>query len=222
MPEVPAVPERTGLKAARGRRRQRRPRRIGPPRCLRPDGPLARQPSTTSNRAADRQTMAAAVAHVLDARRRAAGRSRDGHRQDAGLSDSGDPQPAARARVDWHQEPSGTDLFQGPSGAARRARHPVHRNADEGPRQLPVPSPPRSADRRREPGGARRLPADHPGVVEADRDRRSRRARGSARGPAVLERSRGNRRHLPGRRVPAIRRLLTSRACASAPPRPTS
>ena len=32
----------------------------------------------------------------------------------------GDPQPAARAGLDRHQEPAGADLLQGPSGAARR------------------------------------------------------------------------------------------------------
>ena len=34
----------------------------------------------------------------------------------------GDPQPPARAGLDRHQEPAGTDLLQGPAGPARRAR----------------------------------------------------------------------------------------------------
>ena len=51
------------------------------------------------------------------------------------------------------------------------------------------------------------LPID-PRVVGPDRDRRSRRARGSARGSAVLERGLGDRRNLPRHRVPALRRLL--------------
>ena len=40
-----------------------------------------------------------------------------------------------------------------------------------------MPAQARSADRRRRPGGPRRLPADHPRVGDAHRDRRSRRAR---------------------------------------------
>ena len=62
--------------------------------------------------------------------------------------------------------------------------------------------------RRRRPGGPRRVPADHPRVVDAHRDRRSRGAAGSAGGSRVLERGLGDRRHLPRHRVPALRRLL--------------
>ena len=56
----------------------------------------------------------------------------------------------------------------------------------------------------------------------AHRDRRSRRARGSARGPAVLER--GRRRPPRPASAPSARATTTasSRACASAPPSPTS
>ena len=54
----------------------------------------------------------------------------------------------------------------------------------------------------------RRVPADHPRVVGANRDRRPRRARGPARGRAVLERRVRDRRDLPRHRVPALRRVL--------------
>ena len=83
--------------------------------------------------------------------RRAPRRSRHRHRQDARLPRPGDPQPPARARLDRHQEPPGTDLLQGPAGAARSARHPVHGHLHEGARQLPLPAPVRGASARRAP-----------------------------------------------------------------------
>ena len=60
---------------------------------------------------------------------------------------------------------------------------------------------PRPSRRRRSCRSIRDWAAQH-------RDRRSRRARGSAGGPAVLERGVGDRRDLPRHRVPALRRLL--------------
>ncbi len=73
-------------------------------------------------------------------RRHAARRSRHRHRQDARLPDSGHPQPPARPGLDRHQEPPGTDLLQGPARAEAGARRAVHGDADEGPRELPVPA----------------------------------------------------------------------------------
>ena len=59
-------------------------------------------------------------------------------------------------------------------------------------------------------------------VVARHRDRRPRRDRGAAGGPALLERHRRDERELHRHRVPALRRLLRRRGCASAPPNPTS
>ena len=72
------------------------------------------------------------------------------------------------------------------------------------------------------PAIARRLPADHPRVVGADRHRRSRRARGSAGGSAVLERGVGDRRDLPRHASVRATTTASSRGCASARPSPTS
>ena len=78
-----------------------------------------------------------------------------------------DPEPRARADLHRHEEPPGADLLQGHPGAARRARHPVHRHLHEGARELSVPAPARSAERRRRAGGPRRVSADHSRVVRA-------------------------------------------------------
>ena len=93
--------------------------------------------------------MAEAVADVIEERRDAAGRSGHRHRQDARVSDPRDPEPPARARLHRHQEPPGTDLLQGPAGAQNGARRAVHRDADEGTRELPVPAPMGDVSRRR-------------------------------------------------------------------------
>ena len=87
--------------------------------------------------------MAEAVAGRRE-RRHAARRGRHRHRQDARLSDSRDPQPPAGARLHRHEEPAGADLLQGPARAPRGARPRVHRDADEGALELPVPAPVRA------------------------------------------------------------------------------
>ena len=70
-------------------------------------------------------------------------------------------------------------------------------------------------------GRARRVPADHPRVGGADRDRRPRRARGSARG-SRRSGTRSRRRPRPAS-APSARVTTTasSRACGSAPRHPT-
>ena len=58
------------------------------------------------------------------------------------------PAILARERVldlHRHEEPPGTDLLQRHPRAARGARHPVHRDLHEGPRELPLRPPTRSA-----------------------------------------------------------------------------
>ena len=175
-----------------------------------------------SSRAPARSTMAAAVARVFERRRRPARRSGHRHRQDARLSRARDPQPRARADLDRHQEPAGADLLQGHSGAARRARHPVHRDLHEGPRELPVRAQARSARRRRRPGGPRRLPADHPRVVDAaPRPAIAPSSQDLPEDLAVLARRLGDRRHLPRHRVPALRRLLRHADAPARRRRPT-
>ena len=112
-------------------------------------------------------------------RRNAAGRSGHRHRQDARLSHPRDSEPTARARLDRHEEPAGTGLLQGPAVAARLARRAIHRHADEGAIELPLPPSlgelsrrgrgqyrdERPTDRRRRP----RLAAGHPAVGERRR-----------------------------------------------------
>ena len=79
-----------------------------------PAGPLARAVPDFEPRAGQVE-MAAAVARVFERGRRPARRGRHRHRQDARLSRAGDPEPPARAHLDRHQEPAGTDLLQGHS-----------------------------------------------------------------------------------------------------------
>ena len=93
------------------------------------DGPLARR-SRSSSRAPGQRAMALAVARRHRGGRRAPGGGRHRHGQDARLPRSGHPQPPARPRLDRHQDPAGTDLRQGPSGAAgarsaSRSRRPA-------------------------------------------------------------------------------------------------
>ena len=73
-------------------------------------------------------------------RRHAADRGRHRHRQDARLSRARDPERPARAGLHRHEEPAGTDLLQGHPRARTLARRDVHRHADEGPLELPVPA----------------------------------------------------------------------------------
>ena len=146
VPEVPAVPGVAGLKAL-----ARRSLSVGcarapvAERSFAPDGALARALPDFEPRAGQVE-MAAAVAQRVRARRRAARRGRHRHRQDARLSRPRHPEPRARAHLHRHQEPPGADLLQGHPGAARRARHSVHRHLHEGARELPVPAQARSAD----------------------------------------------------------------------------
>ena len=100
-----------------------------------------------------------------------------------------------------------------------RARRAVHRHADEGTVELPVPAPVGDVPRRRARGthrradgsietGDRGAAADHQRVGGDDGDRRSGRAAGPARRPAHLEGDLRRGRHVPRHRVPAPRRLL--------------
>ena len=141
--------------------------------------------------------------------RRPPRRSRHGHRQDARLSRSRHPEPPARAR-----SPPARRTCRNRS-SSRTSRRCATRS------DVPFTAAYMKGranylclhrlDQLNDAGrsvGPRRLPADHPGVGRADRDRRPRRARGPARGSAVLERGLGDRRNLSRHRVPALRRVL--------------
>ena len=117
-----------------------------------PGGPLARHISDFEPRERTARHGGGRRARVRG-RRRPARRGGHRHGKDARLPGAGRPQPRTRPDFHRHEEPAGTDLLQGHSGAARRARHPVHRDVHEGPRELPVPPSSRSAERRCERGG---------------------------------------------------------------------
>ena len=217
MPEVPAVSRSSELSAA-----------VAAP--FAPAGPLARALPGFEARPAQLD-MADAVADGVRRRRHPARRSRHRHRQDAGVSRPGDPQPAARPRLHRHQEPPGADLLQGSPGPARVARRAVHRRLHEGPRELPLPAPLRDAARRRRVGhGRRHGPRRREPVPRADH-----RSVGRARPrPATAPRSRtcpktcrsGPTSPRPPRTAsaPTARAIRTasSSACGSARPSPTS
>ena len=110
-------------------------------------------------------------------------------------------------------------FFKDIPGAARRARHPVHRDLHEGPRELPLPAPARSAGRRRRPArsttsscrssaSGRRAPT--PAIAPSSRicRRTSRSGTTSRRPPTPAS-------------APTARTTTTasSRGCASAPPK---
>ena len=161
--------------------------------------------SRRSSRARRSSRWPARSSQRLRRRRRAARRSRNRHRQDARLPHSRDSQPPPRARLDRHQEPPGADLLQGSPGAPRGPRRALHRHLHEGARQLSLPAPLRSLARQRRHPRLRRdaVDPDDRRLVARQRDRRSRRARGSARGLAVLERHLRERGELHRRRVSA-------------------
>ena len=207
VPEVPAVPGTPGLKRAVDA-------------AFADDGPLARAVDQFEPRAGQR-AMARAVADMLERRRRPARRGRHRHRQDAGLSGAGDPERPARADLHRHQEPAGADLLQGHPGAAHGARRAVHRDLHEGPRELSVPAPARSAARaagRRRWTSSRRSTS---GGATTDTGDRAELERPAGRLVAVARRL-GHGRDLPRQRLPAVPASASSRGCASAPPNRTS
>ena len=187
------------------------------------DGPLARALDGFEARAGQVE-MAEAVAVCPGERRRAARGGGHRHRQDARLPRPGHPQPQARARLDRHQEPAGTDLLQGSAGPARRARHPLHRDLHEGPRQLPVPPSLRGVSR------------DAPRSARGTRPFMSASSSAGCRTPrpAIAPKSRicprtcrsGTTSPRPPRTAsaPTVRATATasSSRCASARPNPTS
>ena len=101
------------------------------------------------------------------------------------------------------------------------ARRAVHRHLHEGPRQLPVPAPARSAARAAaSPAGAdsTRSPRGRATTETGDRAE----LEDLPEDIAAVARHLGHRRDLPRQRLPAVSASASSRACASAPPSPTS
>ena len=103
------------------------------------------------------------------------------------------------------------------------ARRPVHGDVHEGARELSVPAPARSAERRRPARRhARRLSADHSRLGRAAPKPAT--ARSSRTCPRTCRSGTRCRRPPKPASAPSARATTTasSRACASAPPRPTS
>ena len=186
MPEVPAVPGHAGLNAPLAEQVAHTAHDLGAAvrEVFAPDGPLARAVADFEPRAGQVE-MAAAVARAFEDGGVLLAEAGTGTGKTLAYLVPADPEPPARAGLDRHEEPAGADLLQGHSRAARRARRAFHRDLHEGARELPVPpSPGSAANERGGPplAGHDVLPPDHPRVVRAHRDRRSRRARGPARG----------------------------------------
>ena len=213
VPEVPAVSGRRSDAARRvASRPSSRPAARWRARCR------------TSSRAPGQVEMAAAVARRVRAGRRAPRRGRHRHRQDARLPRSRDPQPPARAHLDRHQEPSGTDLLQGHSRAARRARRAVHRDLHEGPGELPLPASARSAERTAPAPRRRRTTCSCRSSASGRRAPRPATAPSSRICPRTCRSGTRSRRPPRPASAPSARATTTasSPGCASAPPRPTS
>ena len=175
-----------------------------------------------------------------------AGPGRDGRRRRATCSRTAAccwPKPApapARRSPTWFPPSSAASACSSPpaprtcrnrstSRTSRRCATalgvPFTATCMKGRAQLPVPAPARVTLTRRRRSARRPthdvfLPIIREWAARTD-DRRPRRARGSARGPAVLER--GRRRPPKPASAPSARATTTasSPACASAPPNPT-
>ena len=166
MPEVPAVPRASELTAAVAR-------------VLRAPEARWRGRCRGSSRGQAQIEMASAVAAIFAEGGTLLAEAGTGTGKTLAYLVPAIMQPAARPRLDRHEEPSGTDLLQGPSGPARLARRALHGHVHEGPWQLSVPAPLRCVARlgcRQEPASSSRGPPAAPST-----------SRQSTSGPAQTE-----------------------------------
>ncbi len=138
-----AVQDR-GRRRCAGRSRSTRKPSVSSTRSARAfadDGPLGARAAGSSSRRDGQRRMAEAVARTFDGGGVLLAEAGTGTGKTLAYLVPASPQRTARARLDRHQEPPGTDLLQGRAGDSRRARHPLHGDRHEGPRQLSVPAP---------------------------------------------------------------------------------
>ena len=151
------------------------------------------------------------------------GRSRHGHGQNAGLSDSGDSQRTARGDLHGHEIASGAALHQRRAVRAEAFRSGAESRGDEGPGEFSVPaeSPPDGRPAGAEGHGGTRLVHADTRLGAADGDRRPRGAEFSARRRRAVGEAGRAARNLHGAEVRGVQPLLRYRDAPSARPKPT-